>query len=504
MNKRSFVIIFCMILFGGVASILFFLVNQKVGISYDSAIYFEVAENVKTGNGFYVMGHPVAHYPPFYPFLLSLFDFFNNNVVKTARFLHAFLFGINIVLIGLAVHVYTKKSIAAPVIAILLFISSPYLFIVQSFAWSESLFLALSLCGYILLVKYMTTPHFFTFLTGSLCLGLAAITRYAGISLILPALGAFLLLWQRPWKERVEKGFVFCLIACIPLGIWHLRNLNLGISERDFGFHIITPYDIKFLIYTMYKCFFPIFMNLKYCCKILAVLSIFALLIICIIIIYNRIKVTKNLNEPVSIFLPICTMFSIIYIFFIIIVKSFYDKSTPFDYRILSPVFVFILISIVLLFWYISNLFKTQIIWYAFIVIASFAVLLNSKQASLAIINVHKYGLGFNSDNFKAMMKLKNLDNSILAYSNANACIRYATGRQTAFLPNKDDKNQLNKMYNLCESGKAIIAYLNEFSWRNNSYNLPSQEDIEATGHFNVFNYNDGTILISNKYFIVK
>jgi len=121
MNKRNFVIIFCVILFGGVASILFFLVNQKVGISYDSTIYFEVAENIKTGNGFYVMGYPVAHYPPFYLFLLSLFDFFNNNVVKTARFLHAFLFGINIVLIGLAVHFCTKKSIKAPVIAILLF-----------------------------------------------------------------------------------------------------------------------------------------------------------------------------------------------------------------------------------------------------------------------------------------------------------------------------------------------------------------------------------------------
>lgn len=93
--------------------------------------------------------------------------------------------------------------------------------------WSELLFTALCLLTLERLVAYRSgsTRALWMAVTAA---ALAALTRYAGVALILTGVLYLLSTPRRSWAQRLRPSLLFALAASLPLLLWMLRNLRIG------------------------------------------------------------------------------------------------------------------------------------------------------------------------------------------------------------------------------------------------------------------------------------
>ncbi|HEY9153407.1 MAG TPA: hypothetical protein VIN60_11010, partial [Anaerolineales bacterium] len=161
-------------------ALIIWITPYGAGVSPDSTIYIGAAKSLLAGKGFSINGEPIIFYPPLYALLLAAIGLLENNLVQAARILNAALFGINVCLIALAVYLITERDWMASGCATGLFLSSAPLLELHSYAWSEPLFITLTLASIILLSRYVTQPKLHYLVLSSLSLGLALTTRYIG------------------------------------------------------------------------------------------------------------------------------------------------------------------------------------------------------------------------------------------------------------------------------------------------------------------------------------
>ena len=152
----------------------------------NSITYFGAAKNILSGQGYSINGSPITHFPPLYSLFLAATMLLVNNVVQAARILNAILYGINAGLIALAVYLTTGRKFLTTTVAVFFFLSSGRLLELHASAWSEPLFITLSLAAIIFLRLYVYRPKLSLLIASSIFLGFAFIVRYVGI-FFLPA-----------------------------------------------------------------------------------------------------------------------------------------------------------------------------------------------------------------------------------------------------------------------------------------------------------------------------
>jgi hypothetical protein len=101
-KRKLSALVLAMLLAGTCASILtFWTTAYAPGVTPDSAVYIETARNLFSKNSFFAYGEPFTHYPPTYPLLLALGGVLESgHVLQASRWLGAFFFAANIVLLG--------------------------------------------------------------------------------------------------------------------------------------------------------------------------------------------------------------------------------------------------------------------------------------------------------------------------------------------------------------------------------------------------------------------
>jgi len=207
------------------SAVMYQITAQGPGVNPDSIVYIEAAQSVLTGHGFFVDGQPMTHFPPVFPLLLAVVgSFTGGDILLATRLLSALLFGANLVLLALAVYICTRHSMLATGCVILLFLSSEPIISIHSTTLSEPPFIAFSMAGLILLSQHIVRPNLRLLVLASLMVGVAAATRYIGITLF-PSVGlALLALSNQSFGRKIRDILLFSGVACLPLVSWVIRN----------------------------------------------------------------------------------------------------------------------------------------------------------------------------------------------------------------------------------------------------------------------------------------
>ncbi|MCE5206960.1 MAG: phospholipid carrier-dependent glycosyltransferase, partial [Chloroflexi bacterium] len=197
-SKSIVIIIPCIIVFVIAIAINLWVTENGVGIHPDSTTYIGTAINILKGNGFYLRGEPMTHYPPLYPIILAISGSFNSNVADSARWLHALLYGVNVVLFGVSIYISTHRNLVAMILGFLIFLSSKAVLTIHSYAFSESPFLMFSLLAYLLFSLYISSNRWVYLILSSVSIGLALATRYVGLALFPPVIIVLFLFVKQP------------------------------------------------------------------------------------------------------------------------------------------------------------------------------------------------------------------------------------------------------------------------------------------------------------------
>lgn len=195
------------------------------GVNPDSTIYMGGAKSLVAGEGFTLNGSLITHYPPFYSMMLAVMSIFENRLIQSARFLNAILYGTNLMLCGYVVYLSAGRNPFAAAFAVLFFFTTAPFLEIHAWAWSEPLFIALSLNCITLLSVYVTRPTLLTFIGSSLVLGFTMLTRYVGAAFLPVALAmVFLARSGRPTGRKLLDAFLWLLVAITPLGIFFIEQ----------------------------------------------------------------------------------------------------------------------------------------------------------------------------------------------------------------------------------------------------------------------------------------
>lgn len=194
----------------------------------DTALYFNLAKNIAAGNGF-VYNSPsgrvafVGLHPPFYSILLSLLIRLQIPLIPGIRVLNIFLCAVLLTGCGLWLRKWIHSWWGGFLPAAALFLH-PDIFTAFNSAMSEPLYLVFTLASLFTLLEGLLNDKKTAVWLGlsAVLAGLAAFTRFVGVSSILFGCAAILLFASFKPGKRWLYSFLYGAIGCAPLVYWFL------------------------------------------------------------------------------------------------------------------------------------------------------------------------------------------------------------------------------------------------------------------------------------------
>jgi hypothetical protein len=436
----------------GFATVLYSTV-WGAALSDDSYYYISSARNLLAARGFDL----VPNFPPFLPLLLSLLGLFRVDPLVSIRWLNAIFFALNIYLVGRILLVLTR-SYAFSILGSIFMLISSTMIMVHSWAMSEALYINLMLWGILIYTTGHTAGSWKTPSFCGLFFGLAAATRYIGVSLLLAGGIVWLFEAGKNIRERTRNAIVFSSVGITPLLLWILRNQIIAgqPTNRAFEMHLIPgSMWINFLNTVLLWILPGRLVNNK------EVLWFWGIILVSIIgasiyFIANRrsalsMRWQNNEHKPINLlFLCLLT-----YLLILFISRSFFDVRIPMDERLLSPVLV---LGMILLVWILEKIWHyKRWLAYAFVIIVSSMLMVTNLTRSTEMVqSYHAVGRGYASTRDHVSETYAYLRNrpEIPVYSNAFTGIYFWTDRVTNPIPAPDEIPAMK------ESMKVTGAYL--------------------------------------------
>ena len=254
--------------------LLLYSTPQGLGLNDDLIGYIAGARSLLSGQGYreiwIVSAGPVTHFPPGFPGALALVGLLTGlDPLRGARLLNGLLFGLNTFAGGWLAFRMTGSRLAGLLTA-LLFILTPALLRVHSNAMSEPLYIFLTLVTFLLLDVYFvvaTSPkgkgdrgEGARWLIAAGCvIGLAYLTRYAGLALLATGVAALIVL-HSGWRTRLARSAVLIAGALPWMAAWAIRNRLVGgaLTNRALDWHPITAENIRTGVRTFSSFLVPV------------------------------------------------------------------------------------------------------------------------------------------------------------------------------------------------------------------------------------------------------
>jgi 4-amino-4-deoxy-L-arabinose transferase-like glycosyltransferase len=422
---------------------------QGLGLSDDSIAYIAGARSILSGQGYreawLASNGPVTHFPPAFSSILAFVGLGGLDPVRGARFVNALLFGVNTFLLGLIGWRMTRSQIVGVLLAFLFVINSS-LFRVHVVAMSEPLYIFFSLISFLFFEYYLDRKKIRWLVLTGCFVGLAYLTRYAGLALFATFLAAIILLHET-WELRIKRSLVF-LVSFFPwAAAWALRNKLVAdnATNRTLVYHPLSAENIRTGIYNFSEFLIPLENWRRALVKtpdlFFALLAIISLTIL----VWVAGKGLKKFFQPNTESPEILSFTNGLYIFGYLasIVSSMmlFDASTKFKLRINSPIYVSLLILFVWLgfqLWQRRSAFlRTLVVGVAFL----FAVL-SIHETYGVIAQLHRGGQGYASFQWydsEAMDFLGGLPNGTRIYTNQPGPVYLYTNRPSYVLPDLID-----------------------------------------------------------------
>ena len=189
-----------------------------LGLSDDSIAYIAGARSMAAGEGYreawLASNQPVTHFPPGFSSVLAFFGLFGIDPLRAVRWVNAVLFGLNAMLLGILGWRMTP-SLTAGVVLAALFVTSGEMFSVHAVAMSEPLFIFLCLLSFWMFDLYFERHHHWLWMIAcGTFVGMAYLTRYAGLALVATFIAALFIL-HTTWRKRLASAGIF-LASVLP------------------------------------------------------------------------------------------------------------------------------------------------------------------------------------------------------------------------------------------------------------------------------------------------
>ncbi len=485
----------------GAAGVLLYSTPQGLGLSDDSIAYIAGARSILSGQGYreawLASNQPVTHFPPGFSTLIAFIGLSGLDPLRGARFLNSILFGANAFLLGIIGWRMTRSQIAGVILA-LLFAVNASLFNAHAVAMSEPLYIFFNLAAFLTFsysgvhqlsahngyaaaqsdsthrVSKLSDSRVFLILTGILT-AFAYLTRYAGLALLVTFIVALILLHET-WRKRLVSAGIF-LASFIPVTLaWSIRNKIVAdnATNRTLVYHPITAENIETGVFNISEFLVPVETGRRALIQIpnfFIILIAFIALVLLVWIAYNALR---KFFQPSTERPEVLSFTNGLYIFgylaSIISSMMLFDASTKFKLRILSPVYVALLILLVFLGFWLWQ--KRTILWRSFVVIAAFFILALSLYDTASVVaKLHKGGQGYASFQWydsQAMDFLSKLPEGTRIYTNQPGPVYLYTDRPSYVLPDLVDpvtglpregyESGVNTLHEDVLSGKAVLA----------------------------------------------
>jgi hypothetical protein len=275
-------------------------------------------------------------------------------------------------------------------------------------------------------------------------------------------------------------------------------------TDRSFEFHPVSVFDyVMQLITTVFDFIAPISHPVVVRPAIFGVLAAF--LIAQLIILFKR--HLRDINwRSMGIVMPVsCLLFSVSYLLFLFISISFLDAATPVDTRLLSPIFVTLIVGVFSAIWTVSQTLKKPMVWWCFLLFVASSISIKTPEAIRSAAAIRKNGLGYTSRQWRdseSIAFVKLLAEDVRIYSNGADVLGFLTEKKSLSIPAKMSSitMEANPLYNEeseamwkdIKENRALLVYFNLIDWR---WDLPTQKEVESTYQLSVLRrFADGTV----------
>ncbi len=489
--KRNEFFLFLYFGFISIAGLLLILwiTPSYIGVNPDSTTYLNGAKSLFSGKGYSENGNLITLYPPLFSLFLAVASFLNTDLVQTTRYLNACLFGIDMALVAAIVYRTAGRNFFISTIAVVLLSSFAPILFLYSWVWSEPLFITLTLVALILLTLFVQKPSAFLLIASSICFGLLLLTRYIGLA-FLPAAMIIIFIGgnSQDINQRIRNALFWAILSCSPLGYLIISNMVVAGSatNRSIMFHPVSQYVLKILtsiFYFLSPTTLPI--------SIRVVLFGFLLAMVIAPFIFFLIRHPKNIQwKSIEIIMAFaCYLFSFSYLILLYISISFFDVSTPPDLRIMSPIFLIIIVGLFPTMWVISQALNKRILWWSFLLIIAITIFVQIPEAIRSSELFQTNGFGNTSytsrqwQESESIAFIRLMSDDLNLYSNGPDAIRFLTSKQSISIPQKysSTSTEVNLQYteeitrmckDITENG-AFLIYFKLVDWK---WHMPDSE----------------------------
>ena len=468
----------------GVAAILY-VSSWGVAVTHDSVLYLSAGENLSQGLGMQRAGpngelRPIAHYPPLYPMLLAALLLLGMDEVHAATWLSAVLFGVNIGIAGMIVLWLTRRLHGA-LLAQFAILVSPVMLETHLNALSEPLFFTWLLLNLWLLAMYLETQRRPLLIAAGVACSLASLSRYVGGALGGAGIVILALRRRTPIKRRLEDVAILAGVSLCPLLLWYVRNLILAGSSanRALVYHPVSYLVLRAAFDTLSGRLLPEQLSLRIrAVLLLAIVSCAGFLVAWGLAGLRRTGCSHPEEaESVRRCLRwgwISSLFIVTYIAVVGFSLAFLDASTRIDDRILSPIYLVLVIC--------ALGFASVLARPARLIGTAFCVLLVGIYAIRSwppLADIRLNGRGFNSREWlssETAELVRGLEPDATIISNESLAVEFLIGRPVYGVPEAVDSvtgtqrsdlgSQLTEMRHLLEEPGAVLVVFTGYHYR--------------------------------------
>jgi hypothetical protein len=439
------------------AGVLFLSTPYGPGLGNDSAAYIGGARNLLEGSGYSRLSgggeiKPITHFPPMYSLFLAAGSIGGADVQSTARFSLLALYGLNALLVGLTV-LHATRSRLLSLLGAYLFAANGIFLMIHSVIMSEPLYLSFSLAGFLIFSRYLSGRSLRWLAAAGLLFGAATLTRYSGLALI--ATGAVLLPLAGPrWRGLLRPFGLYLLTSFLPFAAWLARNqlVSGSAANRSLSWHPPSVLKIQSGIEAFWDWLLPgrietIVNQYARFTNIILALGGLALLVLVAWMYWKLLRRQESAPSRDQGLLVSHGVYIFIYLAAILATMTWFDASTPFENRIVAPMWVSLIILLMgLLAWLWS-----QRGWYWRAAVIVGVVLLAGRFTSFGMYtykDLRVDGQGFNSApwrNSETVAWIRTLPEDTLIYSNDPTGIYLHTRRGAYVLPTPLDPVKLER-----------------------------------------------------------
>jgi 4-amino-4-deoxy-L-arabinose transferase-like glycosyltransferase len=465
-----------------------------LGLSDDSIAYIAGARSMAEGNGYreawLASNGPVTHFPPAFSSVLAFFGLFGVDPLRAARWVNALLFGLNAGLLGILGWRMTP-SLSAGLFLAALFVTSGEMFQVHAVAMSEPLFIFLSLMSFWMFdlyferlpsstAKWSGAEGWLWLIACGTFVGMAYLTRYAGLALVATYVVALLIL-HKSWRKRLVSIGIF-LESVLPWFLtWTIRNRLIAgnTTNRTFAWHPLTSENIDPGLRVFSEFFIPIESWRQDLVKQAGIIEGLIILVLGAVLVWVIVTAWKHLSKPQQaeggkeakeVISFTTGLYIFAYLASIVASMLMFDAATKFRLRILAPVLVSLLILLVGFgIWMRSR--RREVVIVGMLLLLGVSI----YKQSVTINNWSKNGLGFASFQWydsKAMAFLRELPDDMMIFTNEPGAVYLYTGRGCYVLPDRFDsatalvrtnfEEGVDAMQDYINSGQAVLALFDE------------------------------------------